>query len=147
MGYALFSKALATLDKVAIGRFVMRDKEYTCILQPYKDYLLLTTLHYAYEIRGIENLAFTKKVKIDAKELSLAQELIKKLSVATFNVSQFKDTFAQEIKELLRQKTKKRVAKVKERVPTRKKKESLTHSLHASLRTIRRPAAYAKGRR
>ena len=146
-GYALFMKALATLNKVAIGRFVMRDKEYTCVLHPYKDYLLLTTLHYAYEIRGIEELVMVKKVKFDAKELRLAQELIKKLSVNTFNMSQFKDTFAQEIKYLLKHKAKKVAKKTKEVIPVKKKKASLADSLHASLKTVRRPVAYAKERR
>lgn len=146
MAYALFTKALENLQKVAIGRFVMRDKEYTCILQPYQEYLLLTTLYYAYEVRGIKDLAFGKQMKLDQKELQLAQELIKKLSVKSFSVTQFRDTFAQEIKELMKKGPKKRVRKPKEVVPVRKKKVSLADTLHASIQTARRPVAYAKGR-
>jgi DNA end-binding protein Ku len=148
VGYALFVKALSNLGKAAIGRFVMRNKEYTCALQPYKEYLLLTTLYYAYEIRGIEHLAVAKSVKLSKKELELAQDLIKKLSVKTFNINEFKDTFAQEIKTLLKQKTKKGAKKkIKEVSPRRRKKVSLIDSLHASIEgTRRQPVAYAKGR-
>lgn len=145
--YALFIKALEKLNKVAIGRFVMRDKEYTCAIQSYGEYLLLTTLYYQYEIRGIEDLAFTKKVKLSAKDIKLAEQIIKKLSVKKFDMSQFKNTFAQEIRKML--KTKGHKAKVsKKRAPkTRTKKPTLSESLSASLKTIRQPAAYAKSRR
>lgn len=142
--YALFVKALEKLNKVAIGRFIMRDKEYTCALQPYKDRLLLTTLHYSYEIKNIQNVIAPSKVKIDAKELKLAQELINKLSVKTFDMGKFKDTFAQEIKKLLKTKGKKK--KVVAKKGTKKepqKKPSLAQSLHASLEHIERPSARA----
>lgn len=146
VAYALFTKALANLNHVAIGRFVMRDKEYTCVLQAYEDYLLLTTLYYAYEVRGIKDLVVTKPVKLDQKELNLAQEFIKKLSVKTFNINEFKDTFAQQIKDLMKKKPKKRGVKPKEITHVRKKKVSLIDSLHASIQSAKRPVAYAKGR-
>lgn len=143
--YALFMQALEQLGKVAVGRFVMRDKQYTCILQPYKNYLLLTTLHYAYEIRGIEKLAFTKKVRLAPKELSLAKEFIKKISVKKFNIKQFKDTFAQEIRALLKRKTTKKIRTTRKAT---KKRSSLMESLKANVakqyHPASRPAARAK---
>ena len=143
--YALFTKALEKLGKVAIGRFVMRDKEYTCMLQPYQDYLLLTTLHYAYEVRGVEKLAFTKKVKVNPTELKLAEQFINKLAVKTFDITRFKDTFAQEIKKLLKQRTKKGTTKAKIIKP--RKKPTLSEALRASIEQPRtRAVAYAKKR-
>jgi len=144
--YTLFIKALEKLDKAAIGRFVMRDKEYTCAIQPNEGYLLLTTLYYAYEVRDLEHLMVKPKAKLNATELKLAQDFIKKLSVKKFDITDFKDTFAQEIKKLLKQKAKKgRKTKVKVVTP-RKKKSTLVESLRTSLENIK-PAAYAKGRR
>lgn len=132
--YALFMKTLAKLKKVAIGRFVMRDKEYTCILQPYENYLLLTTLHYSYEIKNIEALKASAAVqgKVTAAELKLAEELIKKLSVKKFDMSQFKDTFAQKLKAFLEKPPKKVTAKKAPKAP-RKKPSSLAESLRASI--------------
>lgn len=145
--FALFMKALAKLKKVAIGRFVMRDKEYTCMLQPYEEYLLLTTLHYTYEIRNIANLEVSSKVAVTTAELQLAQELIEKLSVKKFDMSKFKDTFAQNLKKLI-EKPPKKVSVVKERTTkARKKPSSLSESLRASLRkkptASRQPVARA----
>ncbi len=151
--YALFMAALVKLNKVAVGSFVMRDKEHPCILHAYNNYFLLTTLHYVSEVRGLEDLAFTKKAKVDTKELKLAEELIKKLSVKSLDMSQFKDTFAQEIKELLKKKEK-GLGKRKKVVPVRRKK-TLTDSLRESLATVKprskkphsnRPVARAKKR-
>ena len=55
--FFLFKKALEDSGKVAIGTFVMRDKEYACVINPYSKTLLLTTLNYAYEIRDIARSA------------------------------------------------------------------------------------------
>lgn len=33
----------------------MRDKEHVCVIFPYKDGLLLTTLNYAYEVKSMES--------------------------------------------------------------------------------------------
>jgi len=142
--YALFIKALENLGKVAIGSFVMRDKEYACAIQPNGNYLLLTTLYYAYEVRGLEDLTFARPSKLNQTELKLAQEFIKKLSVKKFDISHFKDSFAQEIKKLLAQKTKKGT-KAKKVAPVRKEKSSLAATLRANLETSR-PRAYAKKR-
>lgn len=54
--FFLFAKALAKRNWAAIGQFVMRDKEYVCLLQPYGNALLLTTLNYEYEIKHIPKL-------------------------------------------------------------------------------------------
>lgn len=144
--FALFMKALAKLKKVAIGRFVMRDKEYTCMLQPYENYLLLTTLHYNYEIKKIESLEASAHVKVTPAELQLAEELIKKLAVKKFDMSQFKDTFAQKLKAFLEKPPKKSAAKKTKKAP-RKKPSSLAESLRASLQkkptSTRQPVARA----
>lgn len=151
--YALFIKALENLRKVAVGRFVMRDKQYTCILQPHESHLLLTTLHYAYEVRGVDKLAFKKPEKIDAAELKLAEMFINKLSVKNFNMSKFKDSFAQEIKALLTKKPGKELSKKRAGATPKRKRSSLAESLQESLRTVirkspsRQPVAIAKKRK
>jgi DNA end-binding protein Ku len=133
--FLLFLKALESLDKAAIGRFVMRDKEYTCMITAQDSYLLLTTLHYAYEIRDVADLMVKSSKKVDPKELKLAQELIQKLSVKKFDITQFKDTFAQQLKKLLKQsrsqKGIKKTKPMKKRVE--RKKPSIVDALKASL--------------
>ena len=145
--YALFTTALINQNKVAIGRFVMRDKEYVCMLQPFDNYLLLTTLHYEHEIRGIEDLEFTKKVKLSSAELKLAETFVKKMSAKKFDMSKFKDTFAQQIKTLLKKKTTKGKVIKAEAVKRTSKKSSLIESLRANVECSSRPVAYAKSKK
>ncbi len=135
-GYALFLKALEKLDKIAIGRFIMHDKEYTCAIRPHENYLLLTTLHYSYEIKALDVPA-SPVPKYNAQELKLAEQLINTLSVKKFDITKFKDTFAQEIKALLKAKSKKKTAKAT--APVKKiarKKPTLSDQLRKSIETV-----------
>jgi len=151
--FFLFKKALEESNKVAIGTFVMRDKEYICVINPYSDTLLLSTLNYAYEIRPIAEVPnLAKQKKLDQSELKLALELINKLTTKKFNLSAFKDTFAQQLKEAIKKgkKEKIRVKKSKKQPVEHKKKvkeTSLSSALRASLIAPARTGsvAYARG--
>jgi DNA end-binding protein Ku len=153
--FFLFKKALEQSEKVAIGRFVMRDKEYICVINPYSDTLLLSTLNYSYEIRPLEEVPNLKAPRLLSKsELKLAQQLIAQLTVKTFKLEQFKDTFVQQLKEAIKKGKKQKVrGKEKEKSVTKKKKEtdtSLTHALRASLVAPSRsyqPQARAAGKK
>ncbi len=124
--YFLFVAALKKLKKVAIGRMVLRDKEYLAMIAPYEDGLLLTTLHYAYEVKPMQEL---KAPRITKKELELAQLLIDKLTEKEFPIESFRDTFSMQLlKAIKKGKT----------IPVPKKPEipqkSLMEALKASLK-------------
>ena len=106
--YALFVAALEKSKKIGIGTVVFKEKEHPCGFQPYHKRLLLSTLHYAYEIRPLE---LPKKVPaFDAQELKLAQYLIDKLSHKKVKLEDFKDTFIEKLKKALKAKPKKEIA-------------------------------------
>lgn len=135
--YFLFKEVLGSTAMFAIGKFVMRDKQYICAIESYKDGLLLTTLNYAYEIRDINKvLALQKAPKLDKKELDLSKKLIKKMYKKDFDITQFKDTFAQELKKLIKDmiKGKKKLEKIEVKKVKRPPKQDLMESLRASLR-------------
>ncbi len=147
--YALFIKALEKSGKVAIGRFVMRSKEYTCAIQPHNNYLVLTTLFYPYEVRGLETVIAQqeKKAPIRTVELKLAIEMIEKLSVKKLDMHQFKDTFALEIKKMLKQKGKRSKTNIKKSERKPAYKPSLVESLRGSIDSIKsHRTAYASKR-
>lgn len=149
--FFLFRKALEEAHKVAIGTFVMRDKQYTCVINPYQEAMLLTTLNYGYEIRplsGIAELQDIESKKINPAELKLAMQLVNQLTVKKFNISEFKDTFAQQLKEEIKKGTKgKKPSRKKEKEVTGKKKKeepsTLAARLKASLRAPGREAEVA----
>ncbi|MGE0010117.1 MAG: Ku protein [Candidatus Babeliales bacterium] len=147
--FFLFMQALADTGLVAIGRFVMRDKDYMCLIEPYEDGLLLTTLNYDYEIRPLEDVPALKKApKLTQSEVNLAKQLIKQMTKKKFDISKYKDTFVEQLRKEL--KSKKRTApkgtrKTKLKVPERHKEDLITAlkgSLQAPARE--RSAAYAK---
>lgn len=139
--FYLFAQALKKSNKVAIGQFVMREKEYVVALSFYKNILLLNTLHYEYEIRAAE-IKITKKMEPTKEELDLALLLINKLTHKTFDLSKYKDTFVEKLKKALKSAQKGKVA-TKETKKVTKKKTTQEKSLAASLKESIRERARA----
>jgi DNA end-binding protein Ku len=134
--YFLFAKALEKTNKVAIGRFVFKEREHMVTLKAYSGGLLLTTLNYDYEIREQQ---LPKAPVLDKKELALAEQLIAKLTVKKFDISTYKDSFIEQLKAHIKQaekskkKTASKVTRTKKTI-SRKKSTLLTH-LQESLRS------------
>lgn len=145
--FFLFACALENVGKIAIGQFVLRDKEYVCTIRPYKDVLLLTTLNYGYEVRDLPKMTKVKTKKIAPQELKLAEQLIKKLSKKTFDITKFKDTFVENLKKKIRDAKKEIVSKKGTRKIGKKvnEKASLLKVLEASLKSkrVNQPTARA----
>jgi len=141
--FFLFETALRKTNKIAIGQFVLRDKEYICSIEPYKNILLLTTLNYAYEIKPID--LEIKIPKVTTEEIKLAQELIKKLTIKKFDINKFKDSYAQKLKKRIHESAKKSGKKIKK---TKKViHETTSPSLITTLKkSIKEPRIYARSR-
>ncbi|HXI60415.1 MAG TPA: Ku protein [Polyangia bacterium] len=104
--YALFREALAKSGRVAIGRFVMRTKEYVVCLRPFEEVLALQTMFFADEIRNPKDLAdLPRKPVLQAKELALANRLIDGLS-APWDPSALRDTYRDRVMKLVAKKAK-----------------------------------------
>ncbi len=102
--YFLFVKALNAAAKVAVGIFVMRDKEHVCVIWPYLNGLLLTTLNYAYEIKDMDAIETLKDAapKITESELKLALKLIDMQTKKSFDLSKYKDHFAERLAAVIK---------------------------------------------
>lgn len=135
--YFLFQEVLAQLNKVAIGRFILKEKEHIVAIQPYQAGFLLTTLNYLYEIKPFPAIAGIKVPQITKQEIELAQALIKKLSKKKFDMSHYKDTFAEKIQKMLKVPATKKKAKIEKPKKTAAKKTTLIDSLQASLQENR----------
>lgn len=137
--FTLFQHALGASYKVGIGTFVMRDREHVCMIESYHEGLLLTTLFYSYEVRPVENLTIfqEKQPTITSNELKLARDLIAQMTHKTIDLTKFKDTFAQELKKRLKQKSKGKLVAIEAPKVSKKKpkEETLSDVLKASLHT------------
>jgi DNA end-binding protein Ku len=128
--YFLLMAALAKYKQAAVGQFVLRDKDAVCLIQPYGETLLLSTLNYAYEILPIQP---EKRVrKVTPKELELAHLLMQSLYAKQFDITEFKDTFAARLKQAIKAKKAGRVVTKVEK-PKKVTKATLMETLRASL--------------
>ena len=132
--YFLFKQVMEQCAKAALGRFVFHEKEYVCAIESYKQGLLLTTLNYAHEIRNIAHVDYLADApSLKKEELDLAMQLIEKLEKKEFDITQFQDTYMDELKELIKKKVKGAVIVVKEKPAKPAKEKNLIEALKASL--------------
>lgn len=125
--FFLLKEVLQSASKIAVVRFIMREKEYIAVISSYKSGLLLSTLNYSYEIRNINEIEELKESpELKKEELELAKQLINKLYKETFEVSKFKDTFIEQLKDKIKGKEAPIVKK--------RKKKNLVEALKASLK-------------
>ena len=80
--YALLAETMATTGKVALGRFVLRTKQYLATLRVRDGVLLLATMLYADEVVATEDLEVptAADTKPSARELKMASQLVESLS-------------------------------------------------------------------
>src|SRR4051812_6076657 len=103
--YGLLRQAMEKQGRVAIGRFVMRTKEYVVCVRPLGDILALHTMYFPDEVRSTKDLDVPRKAHVGKQELALAEQLITSLS-GPWDPSEYKDTFKERVMALVRKKDK-----------------------------------------
>jgi DNA end-binding protein Ku len=103
--YALLVEAMSSAGKVALGRFVLRTKQYLVALRPKDGVLVASTMLYADEVIGTEDLDLPSEeaTEVTERELSMAEQLIESLS-AEFDLSKYRDTYREQVLHLIEQK-------------------------------------------
>ena len=100
--YALLSKALEETDYVAIAKLTMHNREYTVLLRPYRDGMMLHTMYYKEEVREMENFG-SADVELREAEVKVAHQLIEALA-SPFEPEKYHDTFQDNLKKLIQAK-------------------------------------------
>ena len=144
--YALLRDALEESGRVGVGTIVMREREHLAALEPSGEALVLTAMRFAHELRSPKGLDLPRaRHGYQAKELKLAQQLIDTLT-SKWDPTQFKDTYTDVLKQVIRQKIKGGEIEVPE-PPKRPKVVDLAKALEQSLEEGRRPLAPMRARR
>ena len=81
--YSLLAEAMEASGKVAIARFVFRNKEHLAALRPGDGVLTLTTMRFADEVvppAELEDVLPAEKPKVAKKEVEMAEQLIDSLT-------------------------------------------------------------------
>jgi DNA end-binding protein Ku len=101
--YALLARAMEESGKVAIGRFVMRNKQYTAAIRAQEGRLVMSTLAYADEVvdpADIDELAGLDDVEVTAKEVAMAESLVASLS-SDFEPDKYHDEYREQVLALI----------------------------------------------
>ncbi|MCD6370969.1 MAG: Ku protein [Thermoplasmata archaeon] len=130
--YFLLQYVLDITNKAAIGKFVMRNKEYIGAIIPYRSALILETLHYKDEVRDLDAFEILKSPpELGDEEIELAKVLINKL-YRDFKIDEFKDEYTEKLIEAIKAKARGELMEVKiEEKKTEKK--NLIELLKASV--------------
>jgi DNA end-binding protein Ku len=102
--YWLLFRAMEASSKVAIGRFVMRTKEYLAAIRPAEHALMLETLFYADEIRDVKEVWRPIIEEPAERELRVARQLIGALE-GDWEASRYRDDYRERVLDLLRSKS------------------------------------------
>src|ERR687891_2610653 len=93
--YALLTKAMRDEGKVAIARFVLRNKEHLAAIRPMDEVLTLTTMRFADEVVApdqLDGVELADGGKVNKREVDMAKELIDSLT-SDFEAGKYKDEY------------------------------------------------------
>jgi DNA end-binding protein Ku len=104
--YSLLASAMERSGKVAIARFVFRNKEHLAALRADDGVLTLTTMRFADEVvppDELDDVLPDRKPKVAAKEVEMAEQLIDSLT-SDFDPSAYRDEYREELMSLIERK-------------------------------------------
>jgi DNA end-binding protein Ku len=104
--YRLLLDAMKRTDRAALGRFVMRTKEYVVLIRVRAERLALTTLLFHDEVRPTKGIPTpTKKDRPAKKEIDRAVALVEALA-CPWDPARYEDSYEKRLKQIVRRKRK-----------------------------------------
>jgi DNA end-binding protein Ku len=104
--YSLLAQALEKSGKVAIARFVFRNKEHLAAIRPGDGVLTLTTMRFADEVvppDELDDVLPSEKPKIGKREIEMAEQLIDSLT-RDFDPAIYRDEYREELLAMIERK-------------------------------------------
>jgi DNA end-binding protein Ku len=139
--YALLVKAMGDAKKVAIARFVLRNREHLAAIRPADKVLTMATMRFADEVVAPEELGEDvvpeNGRKLDKREVEMAKQLIDSLT-SDFDPSKYRDEYREELLALIDRKAQgKAVVEPVSEEPKPTKAPDLMAALEESLAAVR----------
>ncbi len=104
--YALLRETLIQTGKVGIANVVLRNKQHLAVVMPLGKALVMNTLRWAEEVRGVEYLELKDEAlepDLAERELDMAKRLVEDMT-EQWKPEQYKDTFQDQIMDLVEKK-------------------------------------------
>src|SRR5437763_4124796 len=139
--YALLVKAMTTARKVAVARFVLRNREHLAAIRPMGKVLTMATMRFADEVVSPdelgEDLVPEDGRKLDKREVDMAKQLIDSLST-DFEPDKYRDEYREELLSLIERKARgEEIVEAVSEEPTPTKAPDLMAALEESLAAVR----------
>jgi DNA end-binding protein Ku len=137
--YVLLARAMEEAGKVAIGRFVMRNKQYVAAVRAQDGKLLMSTMVFADEvvkIDAIDELEGIDEIDVSAKEVKMAEALVESLSAA-FEPEKYRDEYRDQVLDLIERKAAGEEFEVPEVAAAAPKVVDLMAALEASVKAAK----------
>jgi DNA end-binding protein Ku len=137
--------------KVAVARFVLRNKEHLAAIRPMDDVLTLATMRFHDEVSSPQDLdgevfEEEKPKKPEKRELEMAKQLINSLTT-DFKADKYRDEYREELLDLLERKAAgKEVVSAPTEEPKPTKAPDLMAALEESLAAVRGEEAETDGK-
>jgi DNA end-binding protein Ku len=102
--FAVIRETIRTMNKVAIGRLVLTNREHIIALEPLSKGLMGTLLRYPYEVRNEKDyFDDIQDVKITKDMLDLAKHIVEQ-KAASFEPGNFEDHYEEALTDLINKK-------------------------------------------
>jgi DNA end-binding protein Ku len=138
--YKLLVKAMEDERKVAIARFVLRNKEHLAAIRPMDGVLTMATMRFADEVvqpDQLDEVLGADEVELDQREVEMAKKLIDSLA-SDFDPNKYRDEYREELLGLIERKAKgEDVVVAQSEEPTPTKAPDLMAALEESLAAVR----------
>jgi DNA end-binding protein Ku len=146
--YALLAETMARTGKVALGRFVLRTKQYLATLRVRDGVLLLATMLYADEVIATEDLEVptAADTKPSDRELKMASQLVESLS-GDFEPGKYQDEHREKVLAMIEAKAEGEAIATPEQPEKEAPVVDLMAALEASLAAAGKNSGGKKGKR
>ncbi len=138
--YSLLAKAMEASGKVAVARFVFRNKEHLAAIRTSGGVLTLTTMRFADEVvpaSELEEVLPDKAPKVAKKEQEMAEQLIESLS-ADFDPAAYRDEYREQLLGLIERKAEgKEIVASEGEAPKATKAPDLMAALEESIAAVK----------
>lgn len=136
--YALFIRALEDSGKIALGRVVLRSKQYLVAIRPAGHALSMATLYYPDEVVAQSDLDGlpAEESKVNEAELATARQLIEMLS-HDFEPEQYRDEYRERLLDIIERKAAGEAIEAPPRPAREEKVTDIMAALQASLAAAR----------
>jgi DNA end-binding protein Ku len=132
--YALLVEAMERSGLAAVAKWVMRDRQHLGLLRVREGVITLERMHFADEIRPVEDLA-PDDTEVNKQELAMAEQLIEHFK-GTFDPSEYRDTYRDALCEIIEAKRKGEEVRA-EKEPEPEAPADLMAALRASVEAAR----------